>query len=458
MDAFIDRYIDGVQNEMISELQKLVRFPSVKAPSAGVGMPFGRPLAEALDYAMELGGRLGFETDNVDGYAGSISFGEGSETLGILCHLDVVPEGTGWKHPPYEGTVEGGRIYGRGTSDDKGPAICALYAMAAVKAAKLPLKRRVQLILGCDEESGSECMAHYNKHRHVPEIAFSPDAEYPVVYSEKGMIRFTLTKKYASGITLAAGERANVVPNKAVAAISLDADAINPRARAFAARTGFGVEVEAADGGSLVTVTGVAAHASTPNMGKNAIQAMLWLLNELKLPGEDGKAVAALHELVQMDMYAQNLGLSCEDETGNLTMNVGVVEWNSEGLHKLMFDLRCPRSMDFAKAKESIVSQFNAAGFEVAVFETVRPHYIPVDSELVSCLKRVYNERTGTNAEPISIGGGTYARSFPCAVGFGCERPGFEATMHMPNEYFTVEDLLFNAKVIADAIIALAVE
>lgn len=118
---------------------------------------------------------MGFETRNFDGYAGDVRMGPlGVDPLAILVHLDVVPAGDGWTVPPFAAEIEDGRMYGRGMSDDKGPAAAALYAMYAMKKAGLPLKREVRLIFGCDEESGWECMKYYMAHCDMPPHRLQP--------------------------------------------------------------------------------------------------------------------------------------------------------------------------------------------------------------------------------------------------------------------------------------------
>ena len=201
MNAIVDRWISDHKDEIVKALQESVRIPSVEG-TAEAGAPFGANVKRALDHALELGKGFGFETRDMDGYIGLIDHGEGEETLGIMCHLDVVPEGEGWDHPPYGAEIVDGNIVGRGTMDDKGPAISAIYALAAVKAAGLKMRRKVRIMLGCDEESGWGCMSHYYEHEKMPDMAFSPDADYPVVNSEKGIVHATFIRRFSSKLRL----------------------------------------------------------------------------------------------------------------------------------------------------------------------------------------------------------------------------------------------------------------
>ena len=224
MTEQLNRIIDSLRDEMIDTLKKWIMTPSVKAdpqPNA----PFGADVRKMLDLALEDCERLGFKAEEFDGYIAHADLGEGSDedALGILAHLDVVPEGDGWNYPPFGAVIENGRMYGRGTNDDKGPAVAALYAMKAVQMAGIPLKRKVRLILGCDEESGWEDIAHYRKVATMPRIGFSPDACYPVINIEKGLCHLSLKAPAArEGLKIYefnTGLRPNVVPGKATALI-----------------------------------------------------------------------------------------------------------------------------------------------------------------------------------------------------------------------------------------------
>lgn len=146
------KYIENHKTEMIENLQALIQIPSTFKKSQDISKPFGENANKALEYMLDLGTKLGFRTKNIDGYCGYIEFGEGEKLLGIIGHLDVVPAGEGWKHPPFSATIEDGKIYGRGAIDDKGPVIAALYAMKVVMD-NYKLQKRVRLILGLNEEN-----------------------------------------------------------------------------------------------------------------------------------------------------------------------------------------------------------------------------------------------------------------------------------------------------------------
>lgn len=453
MSNKVESWLNEHRQELVETLRESLRIPSVEgAPEAGA--PLGRQARKALDHALCAARGLGFEVKDLDGFAGCVDYGDGPEMLGVMCHLDVVPEGVGWSHPPYGAVVEDGVIYGRGALDDKGPAFASLYALAAVKEANIPLKRRVRIILGCNEESGWKCIERYKQTEPEPDLAFSPDAEYPVVHSEKGICQASFKRAYPSGVFVEAGTAANVVPGSATALVPLPVENVRYAAERFTRDTGFPCEVKEAQGCAQITITGLAAHSSMPESGRNALQAMLMLLSELELPEEDRKLAGQLHKALKMDMHGTSLGVDREDESGRLTLNPAIIKWNESGIEELTFDIRFPISMDSAELITALKS--GMPFMQMSGHEVNEGHFIPAKSDLVTKLLDVYAKRTGQRLEPLAIGGGTYARAFKNAVAFGCEIPGKESPVHMPNECISVEDLMFNAHMIADAILALA--
>ncbi|MCI5955529.1 MAG: Sapep family Mn(2+)-dependent dipeptidase, partial [Clostridiales bacterium] len=321
--------IDGLREEMTQTLTRWIRIPSVKgAPEPGA--PFGPEVRRALDTALADAEAMGFETRNFDGYAGDVRMGPlGVEPLAILAHLDVVPAGDGWQVDPFGAEIDGDRMYGRGTSDDKGPAVAALYAMYALKKAGVPLRREVRLILGCDEESGWECMKYYTAHCDMPKTGFSPDASYPVINTEKGLLHLSLRGAYAAdGLKvkeISVGERCNVVPGLATALVEGDA-AFCGKVNHLAADMHIQVEAEPKQDGLVqLTSTGVPGHAAYPEAAKNALGQLLIMLRALGVTG----ALRTIASQVGMEYDGLGLGVRCQDETsGSLTCNLGILRYN----------------------------------------------------------------------------------------------------------------------------------
>ena len=457
MNTAIDSWLDARKDEMVEALCTCVSFPSVQG-AAEDGAPFGRPCADALKFMLGRADALGFDTCNMDGYVGYAEMGSGDELLGILAHLDVVPAGEGWNTDPFAPVIIDGKIYGRGTEDDKGCAVAAMYAMKAIKEAGIPMKRRVRLLLGCNEESGWGCMAHYAKYGEPLDMAFSPDAEYPVVNSEKAQWKGIFRRNYSSEIRVHSGTASNIVPNEAKSFVPFDPAFVEEKISGLMVELGFPYELNACPGGTEITVHGEASHASRPEGGRNAIFATLALLCELPLNEEDSKVVKGLHEAFRFDCHCESFGLDCEDYSGRLTQNVGILRWDENGISQIIMDLRCPHTLPAADIEKAVLGTLFPLGFECTLNKYTEGHYVPEDSEIVSCLTRVFAERTGQMLPPLQIGGGTYAKTVKNGVAFGPVMPGCEGLAHVANEFMSIDDLLFNAKLIADAILALAAE
>ena len=288
-------YLDAHAEDYAAQLCRWVEVPSVKG-EATPGAPFGKDVRRMLDVAMADAKAFGYETRNFDGYACDITLpGESEEAIAVLGHLDVVPAGDNWATPPFTATRVGDQIFARGTSDDKGPALAALYAMNAIKAAGIPLKKSIRLILGCDEESDWEDMAYYCAHTEMPEVGFSPDASFPIINTEKGMIHGFFTGKLAEdGLQvkqLWTGERVNVIPGESKALIA-GGQEVADKVAAYAEKTGLPYTAEVTADGVWVTAEGIPGHSAYPEGRRNAIGMMLVLLREMGVTGAL-KALAA---------------------------------------------------------------------------------------------------------------------------------------------------------------------
>lgn len=429
----LDKIVDIYKEKLIESTRELIRIPSVKGEPRE-GKPFGQEVDKALEYTLSLGEELGFLTGNVDGYAGFIEFGQGNETLGILAHLDVVPEGDGWTYPPYNAEIHDGKIYGRGAIDDKGPALAALYAMKAVMESGVPVNKKVRLILGTDEESGWKCMDYYFKHQPMPTFGITPDANYPVIHAEKGILHIELRKDFnredaekSSILSIKGGSRANMVPDSCVCLLK--------------------------DNKEKLYVEGVSAHGSTPEKGVNAISKMLAGLVERDLgEGHIHRFIDDIDRLLGFDTRGEGLGIGISDDvSGNLTLNLGVIDLNTER-GKVIIDIRYPVKYSEDVIINGINKAIEGTGIEAKVLHGQKPLYVPKDHFLVKTLTKVYSEQTGEDLEPMAIGGGTYARALNTGVAFGSVFPGKAELAHQKDEYIEIEDLILNARIYAYAI------
>lgn len=455
--------IDEMRDEIIRSTQKIIEFKSVKdAPKDG--MPFGKDIHQCFMYALDLSEKLGFTTKNIDNYGGHAEFGDGEETVGVLVHLDVVPEGDNWTYPPYGGEIHDDKIYGRGTIDDKGPAIAALYAMKAIKESGLKLNKKIRIIFGLDEESGWDSLKYYLNKEKAPDVAFTPDADFPAIHGEKGILIFDLAKKFEnsyknSGIKvlkIKGGNRPNMVPDYCEAHLLCD-NSIKEKLEAYIKQNKVKLEMEEKENETIIKSYGVSAHGSLPEKGQNAISQLILFLNTLNLAeGDISDTIKLYCEKIRMEYYGESIGCGFEDDpSGNLIFNVGVIDLNEEDI-KITVNIRYPVTYTDTQVIEGMEKELANTGFDVVILENKGPIYLPKEHELIQKLMKVYREFTGDNSEAITIGGGTYARSMENAVAFGPLFPGQPELAHQKDEYISVEDLIKNAKIYANALYELA--
>lgn len=458
--------IDSYQDNIIKSTQEIIRIKSVEG-EAKPKMPFGEGPYRALEHALSLSKEMGFETKNLDGYAGYAEFGEGEETIGVLVHLDVVPEGEGWTYPPYAGEIHDDKIFGRGTTDDKGPAIATLYAMKALKESGIPLNRKIRIIFGTNEETGWGCMDYYFKHENPPTMAFTPDADFPVIHGEKGIIVFDLVQKINSngccGITLKelkGGNAPNMVPDHAEAVLEVkDKTDIEEKFKSYIAEKAYPINIDIQDNIVKVIAKGISAHGSTPEKGENAISYLMDVLTYFM----DGKCdlcdfINLYNERISFKHHGENIGCGYEDDvSGKLNFNPGLIKLEGDKI-TLTVNVRYPIKSSAKEVYEGIRN--NLAGTNMELVEgksDTKPLYVPKDNFLVQKLMKVYKEQTGDlDSEPITIGGGTYARAMDNAVAFGPMFPGQGDVAHQKDEYISIEHLMKITKIYAQALYELA--
>lgn len=448
---------------LIADTQRLLRHKSVKGQATDVA-PFGEDILKALNFMLELGASMGFKTKNVDNYAGYIEFGEGKEMLGILCHLDVVPEGDGWIHPPYGGEIEDGKLYARGALDDKGPAMASLYAMKALKDSGYHPDKRIRLILGTDEESGSACMDYYLEHEETPTVAFSPDADFPVIHGEMGIILMELQKEFTDKIedggikilSIKGGNAPNMVPDIATARL-IENQPIEPIVNGFCQTRG--VKLTYAKEGDVTTITayGESAHGSTPEEGLNAISVLMDFLDVVDLEiGDASNFVRFFNRTIGMTYNGEHFGIGLKDDYNKLVLNLGMIDMD-EDKGSVIINVRYPITVKEQIVRLGIENTVSEAGITINKWRHVAPLFFKPTHPLVTTLMDVYRSHTGDlDAKPITIGGGTYARSIPNAVAFGALFPGREDRMHKTDEYILIDDLVKITDMFISAIEALS--
>lgn len=429
------------EKELIENVQKLLRIDSTLEENlSNKSAPFGEGIKKSLDYVLDLGKSFGFNVKNIDNVAGHIEFGEGKELIGILCHVDVVPAVGKWKYPPFSAEIADGKIYARGAIDDKGPTICSLYALKVLKDAGVKLNKRVRLIIGTDEETKWRCMDAYFKSEEMPDLGFSPDANFPVIYGEKGIMSIDLISNKTNDIEFKSGVRYNVVPDEATAKVNLNLEAEFSK---FLKANNFEGEYT-----NSIKLNGVSAHAMQPEKGVNAAINLCSFLNEHL----DNNIVKFVSEKLN-DTRFKTMGLNFSDpEMKDLTVNVAVVEINKNG-GKIGLNLRYPTNWDKDSFLKELKKQASFYALDVKVLSDQVPHYVNPDDELVKTLHNAYVKYSNdTTTKNITIGGGTYARALKKGVAFGMMFPGREDVVHQVNEHIYIEDMLKATAIYAQAI------
>jgi succinyl-diaminopimelate desuccinylase len=296
-------------------------------------------------------------------------------------------------------------------------------------------------------------LEYYEEKIGLPEMGFSPDAEFPLINTEKGIVQMKLNGEIADErlISIACGTRPNVVPGTAVAVLA--GDWREQAADAFEVEDeDCSIETELVDGNTKIVVTGVPAHASMPDHGKNSAKMLIAVLEKL---GIGGAPISLLHEAAGEGAYGVNMGIAGADAvSGPLTINLGLL-FVENGKISVTFDCRYPVFFDDKTVTGTVAKRLAPAGFVMEPCHASHPHHVPESSELVTKLMAVYNGITGTQSKPFAIGGGTYARHLKEGVAFGMMFPGEPELAHQANENIDVANYVKAARIYAYAIVAL---
>mgnify|MGYP005829693975 CR=1 FL=1 len=460
--------VEKRKDDLLEDLQKFLQIKSIlDEENTTEEAPLGEGVKEALTYLLNLGEKDGFTAKNVDHLAGHLEFGQGEELLGILCHVDVVPEGDGWSVDPFGGEIKDGKIYARGAMDDKGPTIAAYYAMKIVKELGIQLDKRVRMIIGTDEESDWRCVEHYFNVEEMPTMGFAPDADFPIIYAEKGIADYDLVSKAGASNEEAAhtvlhfesGRRYNMVPDFAKVKLSVSADdsklvqdyeqfllSKNLKGKSYMESEALFLELE-----------GVSAHGMEPENGTNAGILLAHFLSDSDIDPSSQQYFTFIKTYFYGDSRGKNLEINYEDDiTGPLTINVGKLRYDQQAGGTLGLNMRYPVTFNLDEAKGKLQGLVEQKGFTIENFSDSKPHHVDKDHVLVKTLQKVYEEQTGDKGELLSIGGGTYARSLESGVAFGPLFPGRADVAHQKDEHMFVEDLLKATAIYAQAIAELA--
>lgn len=465
---------------LLGDLAGLLKIPSVKdAGTSEAGKPMGREIARALAFMLELAEREQWRTYNLDGYAGYAEYGppESADYIGVLCHLDVVPAPGPWTSPPFEPEVRDGKLYARGAIDDKGPTMAAFYAMKIVKELGLPMKHRVRIIFGTDEEHTMSCMEHYRRIEKMPVAGFAPDAEFPIIHAEKGQIntRIVLQKSGDAGeqvgtgqgemalIFFHSGSAANMVPASAEAAVTGELSVLKAIAGQFNDYcSGNHLKGTAAlqDGTLVLSLQGKAAHGMEPQLGVNAGLKLVHFLRDYDFQPDARHFIGCLDDYFYDDPAGRRIGIACEDEImGPLTVNVEIMRYEALECTEPSFaylNIRFPLVADELRHVETIRDKVGKYRFAMEPPILKKPHHVAKEHPMIAALQAIYREETLLEPELLTTGGGTYASFLDNGVAFGALFPGKENVAHQTDEYIEIDELLQATVIYARAIYELA--
>ena len=455
------------------DLADLVAIDSAKgAADESAAAPYGPGPRKALDamlakaraYGLEphdCQGRIGYADLPGNGPSADGAGEDGRKQLGIIGHLDTVPAGEGWSSDPHALTEREGLLVGRGVSDDKGPLVCALHAarfwVERNKRTGRTFPHDLRILFGCDEESGMGDADWYLKHYQAPDFLFTPDAEFPVCYGEKGQFQaLIVSAPIADGVIrfLEAGQAVNAVPGTATAVVL-----------AKASRLTSTTEVDAQPqpgvfaGGKVpfkLTAHGIAGHAAMPEGSKNALAVLARYLLEADICTDAENQWLQFVESAAGQTDGNLFGIQTrDDDFGPLTCVAGMARLVpvDDGSKALRFtqsiDCRFPTTVTANGLLECVRGYVQASGLNAAVkpLSLVEPLLVDPDTESVRALRRAYREASGRDAAPVTMAGGTYAHHFPTGTSFGAEdtarfpRPEWAGGMHAVDEAVPIQEL-----------------
>lgn len=446
----IKERVASYKDIMLEMLAKLVSYNSVESQPLD-DAPFGQGPKDCLNAALEMCESLGFETHNLDNYCGYAQIGEGEEVIGVLGHLDIVPAGDGWDSDPLKMVIKDNVAYGRGVSDDKGAVVASMIALKIIKDMGVEIPKRVRLIMGCNEESGSRCLKHYvEKEGHI-DMGFTPDGDFPGVHGEKGMIGATFRSKETKILDINGGVVSNAVSNHCVVTVAKNSFSKRAMMDYFDTHN---IEYDIIENDDSVTldVKGVAAHASTPEMGVNA---NAYALCGLKAAGYQDSFVDFYCNHIGLETDGNMLGVKCEDDYGALTLNNGLIKM-TDGVIEGTIDIRFPVTMVVKQIVEMMSENMEDENGVIEIGSKVEPLFYPLDSPLVSKLLEAYQEVTQDfETQPMTMGGGTYAKGIHNCIAFGCAFLNEDNHIHDVNELVSIESLLKQVEIYTIAILKL---
>lgn len=448
----IYEWLENHKQEFLDDLARIIEIPSVSDSASDV-KPFGAQCRRALDTMLEIGAKYGFDGEDYDGYAASLSLNSNPDCIGIWGHVDVVPADDQWEFEPFKLTVKDGFAIGRGVADDKGPCIEALYAMRAAKELGLVKNKNIRLYFGASEETGMDDIDYFNAHYNAPPLSLIADSDFPVCFGESGIFGAVLTSKQPlESVRISGGTADNVIPSSARAVMAYSADMEGLDKELYT--------VERSGDSAVITAHGVSAHAAHPENAKNAICILLSGIYNF-LPENDRKIIKPFVDM-SADSYAKIIGADYSDDTwGELTYASTMISTNDSGRLSLTVNCRYPKPVPYDAVKAATEKFCSKHNLSLALTENIPATALDENHPALSVLTDVYNEVTGEESRPYTARGVTYAKKVPNAVTFGPEfpnkkRPPFitragHGELHQPDECVAVDEMLRAAAIYARA-------
>lgn len=445
---------------ILKDLKQLIAIDSAEdLAHASAEYPVGPGPVKALKLFLSFAQRDGFSQKNIANYAGRIDYGQGNQRLGIIGHLDVVPAGDGWETDPFTMQIKDGKIFGRGSADDKGPILAAYYALLILKEAGFQPQKKIDFILGTNEENDWVDMDYYLKNEPRPDLVFSPDAEFPIINGEQGIytLRLDFKKEKQEGEVILksfkAGIAENVTPQTAQALIQVpNLEEIKTTFNKFLAVHDLQGQFTIKNNQAELKLVGQGAHASAPQLGKNAATFLAVFLDSLAFSGSAKNYLHFIATVEHNDFQGKKLGIAHHDALmGNLSSAPSLFSYQEGKAAWLKDNIRYPQGTTPDKMCQKVNAQFGSlltASF--GSFE--KPHYVPTSDPLVQTLLTVYEKQTGKKGHEVVIGGGTYGRLFKRGVAFGAQPEAAPLVMHQANEYMKVDDLIQAIAIYAESI------
>ncbi|HSI73074.1 MAG TPA: Sapep family Mn(2+)-dependent dipeptidase [Fimbriimonas sp.] len=455
--AKIQDWLRAHEQELLDDTIQMLRIPSIEGdpkPNA----PYGIENRNALDFALQKAAEWGMATKDIEGHIGFGEFGTGDRLIMSLGHLDVVPVGPGWKHDPFGAEVDGGYIYARGSTDDKGPTMASFYAMRAIKEIVPNIPARMRQVFGCNEESGFGCVARYVETEEPPTYGVAPDSGWPLYHGEKGIANLEISVPLNSGpmrlLEMNGGQRPNIVIDSASAKVQVDKEAKSEVEEKLADAWDRNVTF-AWEGDVLgMFAIGKASHGSHPHGGDSAAIRLFRFLKEIS-PLASATFFDEVFESTHIG--GAGIGIAGSDEASrDLTCNLGIVS-TEDGHLNLLYNIRYPVTWTGEKLQSLCTNYLSEleSGWELKVTRDSPPLYFPLDHPLVRTICEVYEQETGETKKPGTMGGGTYARAIPNTVSIGTGWEG-DGKAHETDERLKVENLFKMSRIYAHILYRLA--